>query len=69
MILAGAEMLDRPMAFTGTSGTLRFDSGADTALTGIMDSGMEHHMAIAYGDHRPVLKSVASALGTPLLEL
>ncbi|PHP67015.1 hypothetical protein CSC94_10685 [Zhengella mangrovi] len=69
MILAGAEMLERPMAFTGTSGTLRFDSGASAALGAIIASGLEHHMALAYGDHRAALKSVAAALAIPVLEI
>ena len=69
MILAGAEMLDRPMAFTGTSGTLRFDSGAKAALDAIIASGLEHHMALAYGDHRAALASVAAALSIPVLEI
>ena len=69
MVLAGAEMLDRPMAFTGTSGTLRFDSGSRAALDAIIASGLEHHMALAYGEHRETLKSVAAALAIPVLEI
>ena len=69
LVLAGAEMLDRPMAFTGTSGTLRFDSGSNRALDAILASGLEHHMALAYGDHREVLRSVAAAMDVPVLEL
>ena len=66
---AGAEMLERPMAFTGTSGTLRFDSGAAQALDAIIASGLEHHMALAYGDHRDALRSVAAAMNIPVLEI
>ena len=69
MVLAYGEMLDRPMAFTGTSGVLRFERNADLVLSDIIASGLEHHMAIAYGDHRPVLRSTAAAMGLPLLEL
>lgn len=69
MILAGGEMLHRPMAFTGTSGILRFDSGAGPALEHIMASGMEHHMAVVYGEHRPLLESVAAAMAIPVVEL
>ena len=69
MVLAGAEMLDRPMAFTGTSGTLRFDSGSQAALGAIIASGLEHHMALAYGEHRETLRSVAAALAIPVLEI
>ncbi len=69
MILAGGEMLDRPLAFTGTSGVLRFDGGASGALEDILAARMEHHMAIAYGEHRPLLRSVAAAMDLPVLEL
>ncbi len=69
MVLAGAEMLKRPMAFTGTSGVLRFDRPADAVLDDIIASGLEHHMALAYGDHRATLRQVAGALNLPLLEL
>lgn len=69
MVLAGANMLDCPMAFTGTSGTLRFNSGSRAALGAIIASGLEHHMALAYGDHREMLKSVATALHIPVLEI
>ena len=69
MVLAFGEMLDRPMAFTGTSGVVRFERNANLVLNDIIASGLEHHMAIAYGDHRPVLRSTAAAMGLPLLEL
>ena len=68
-VIGGADMLDRPMAFTGTSGVVRFDSGASTVLERIMGAALEHHMALAYGDHREELKSAAAALGAPVLEL
>ncbi len=69
MVIAGAQMLARPMAFTGTSGTLRFDRPAEKVLEDVIASGLEHHMAIAYGDHRAILNDVAAALGLPVLEL
>ncbi len=69
MVLAKAEMLERPMAFTGTSGVLRFDRGADVVLEDIIACGLEHHMALAYGDHRAALRGTAGAMGLPLLEL
>jgi L-fucose isomerase-like protein len=57
------------MAFTGTSGVVRFERDAETVLNDIIASGLEHHMALAYGDHRPALRGVAGALGLPLLEI
>ena len=32
-------------------------------------SGLEHHMALAYGDHRTTLRAVAAAMNLPLLEI
>lgn len=69
MVLGLGEMLRRPMAFTGTSGVVRFQRPAAAVLDDLIASGLEHHMALAYGDHRGTLRSVASALELPLLEL
>ena len=69
MVLAGGEMLRRSMAFTGTSGVLRFDRPVAEVLVDIIDSGLEHHVAIAYGDYRETLRGACGALGLPLLEL
>ncbi|HCQ66185.1 MAG TPA: hypothetical protein DIU07_13995 [Rhodobacteraceae bacterium] len=69
MVLGYGEMLRRPMAFTGTSGVVRFERGAGAVLDDIIASGLEHHMALAYGDHRDALRGVAGALGLPLQEL
>jgi L-fucose isomerase-like protein len=69
MVLAGGEMLERPMAFTGTSGVVRYDRGAGDVLADVISSGLEHHMALAYGEHRPLLRAVATAMNLPVLEL
>ncbi len=69
MVLAGGEVLERPMAFTGTSGVVRYDRGAGDVLADIISSGLEHHMALAYGEHRPLLRAVSAAMNLPLLEL
>ena len=69
MVLTKAEMLKRPMAFTGTSGVLRFDRPAGEVLSDMIACGLEHHMALAYGDHREALRGVAGAMALPLLEL
>ncbi|MEO1539029.1 MAG: hypothetical protein AAFU59_01510 [Pseudomonadota bacterium] len=69
MILAGAEMLKRPMAFTGTSGVLRFDRPVAEVLPDILDSGLEHHMALAYDEQRDALRAMAAAMDLPLIEL
>ncbi len=69
MVLTKAEVLKRPMAFTGTSGVLRFDRPVDEILADMIACGLEHHMALAYGDHRESLRGAAGSMGLPLLEL
>jgi len=69
MILGYGEMLRRPMAFTGTSGVIQFERDTASVLDDIINSGLEHHMALTYGDHRDVLRSVAAAMHLPLLEI
>ncbi|MXY33187.1 MAG: hypothetical protein F4Y60_03675 [Boseongicola sp. SB0664_bin_43] len=69
MVLGFGEMLRRPLAFAGTSGVVRFEREAGAVLEDIIASRLEHHMALAYGDHRVTLRGVAGAMGLPLLEL
>lgn len=68
-VIGGGEMLNRPMAFTGTSGVVRFDSGARKVLETVIGSALEHHMALAYGDHREALEAAAAELKLPVLRL
>jgi L-fucose isomerase-like protein len=69
VIIAGGEMLRSEMAFTGTSGVVRFDHAAQKVLGDVMDSGLEHHMALAYGDHRAALRGIAAGMGLNVIEL
>ena len=68
-VIGGGEMLKRPLAFNGTSGVVRFDSGSRNVLEHIMGAALEHHMALAYGDHRAALEGAAAELGLPVLIL
>ena len=68
-VIGGGEMLKRPMAFTGTSGVVCFDSSAAHVLDTVMGAALEHHMALAYGDHRQTLEGAAAALGIPVIHL
>ncbi|HTV66914.1 MAG TPA: hypothetical protein VMF90_00100 [Rhizobiaceae bacterium] len=68
-VIGVGEMLKRPMAFTGTSGVLRFDSGVAKVRDTVMGAALEHHFCIAYGDHRAALESAAAALNIPVLDL
>jgi L-fucose isomerase-like protein len=69
LVIAGAEVIRAPMAFTGCSGTIRFDRPAAEVHEEIMQEGLEHHFALAYGDHRPALAAIAARWGIPVLEL
>ncbi|MEL6585918.1 MAG: hypothetical protein AAFY65_07260 [Pseudomonadota bacterium] len=68
-VIATGAVLYRPMAFTGTSGVVRFDAPARAVCDDVMASGLEHHMALTYGDHADALRGVAAGLGIPVLEL
>ena len=69
LVIGGGEMLEAPPAFTGTSGVIRFDSGAEAAMDTIMREGLEHHISLTYGDHAAVLEALARQLDLPVLRL
>jgi L-fucose isomerase-like protein len=69
LVVGGGTMLSAPPSFTGTSGTLRFDSGATQALDTILREGLEHHISLTYGDHVPTLLVLARMLNLPVLHL
>ncbi|HEY9075964.1 MAG TPA: L-fucose/L-arabinose isomerase family protein [Anaerolineaceae bacterium] len=69
LVLGRAEMLAAPAAFTGTTGTLRFDHPARQVLDTIIYEGLEHHVSITYGDTIPALTILAKLLNLPTLAL
>ncbi len=69
LVIAGAEVIRAPMAFTGCSGTVRFDRAAGEVSARILDEALEHHFALAYGDHRAALRALAARWDIPVLEL
>ncbi|MFM7627305.1 MAG: L-fucose/L-arabinose isomerase family protein [Gammaproteobacteria bacterium] len=69
LVIGGAEVLRAPMAFTGCSGTVRFDRPAGEVSQRILDEALEHHFALAYGDHREALRALARRWQVPVLEL
>lgn len=69
LVIGGGEMLKGPPAFTGTSGRIRFDSGAAAVMDTLLREGLEHHVSITYGDHQDVLESLARLLGLSVLRL
>lgn len=69
LVVGAGEMLKAPPAFTGTCGTIRFDSGAAAVTDAIMREGLEHHLSLTYGDHQDALESLARQLGLSVLRL
>ncbi|MFP4395267.1 MAG: L-fucose/L-arabinose isomerase family protein [Anaerolineales bacterium] len=69
LVVGSGEMLRAPLSFSGTSGVLRFDSGAEAALDTIMSEGLEHHIELTYGDHVSALLALAELLEMPVLRL
>lgn len=69
LVIGGGEMLKAPPAFTGTSGTIRFDNGAQAVMDTIMNEGLEHHVSITYGDYQEPLLALAKMLKIPVLRL
>lgn len=69
LMIAGAEVLRAPMAFTGTSGVVRFDKRVAEVCATVMDEGLEHHFSLAYGDHLDSLRQVAKRLNLPVLQI
>jgi L-fucose isomerase-like protein len=69
LVIGGGEVLRAPISFGGTSGVVRFDSPAADVLDTILSEGLEHHLALTYGDHRPALEALAHMLDLPVLRL
>ncbi|MEL6361471.1 MAG: hypothetical protein AAFR21_10320 [Pseudomonadota bacterium] len=69
LVIGQGEFIRRPMAFTGTSGVATFDVSAHAFCETVMAEALEHHYAIAYGDHRETLREIGTALDLPVLEL
>lgn len=69
LVIGGAEMLRAPLAFSGTAGTVRFDRPTGAVLATIMEEGLEHHYAFAYGEHRAALTELARLLDLPVLHV
>ena len=69
LVVGRGQMLQAPPAFSGTSGTVRFDSGTQSVMDTILREGLEHHISITYGDHTEALLALARLLGIPVLIL
>jgi L-fucose isomerase-like protein len=69
LVVGSGEMLSAPKSFSGTSGVVRFDRPANDVLDTILREGLEHHLAITYGDYAPALIALADLLDLPVLKL
>ncbi len=69
LVVGRGEMLRAPLSFSGTSGVLRFDRPAADVLATIMDNGLDHHIALTYGDYVAELLALAKLLELPVLRL
>jgi len=69
LVVGTGEILKTPPSFTGTTGTLRFDSGSEAVMDTIMGEGLEHHLSLTYGDHIDVLLALGRMLKLPVLSL
>jgi hypothetical protein len=63
LVVTGGEVIRAPMSFTGTSGTVRFDAPMQDALDDLIDQGLEHHVAMVYGDHAATMTALGRKLG------
>jgi L-fucose isomerase-like protein len=69
LVVAGGEMIQGPLSFSGTSGLLRFDTPARDVLDLILSEGLEHHITLTYGDYVPELLALADLLNLPVLNM
>ncbi len=69
LVVGGGEMLRAPLSFSGTAGALRFDRPALEVADQIIREGLEHHVAITYGDVIPELLALARILDLPVLQI
>jgi L-fucose isomerase-like protein len=69
LVLGGGEVVQAAMPFTGTSATIHFDSAIGAVRDALLGEMLEHHVAMAYGEHRAVLEAWAALKGLPVLDL
>ena len=69
LVVGTGEMLSAPISFSGTSGVLRFERPAAETLDTILSEGLEHHIALTYGNHLSALIELARMLDMPILRL
>ena len=69
LVVGSGDIVRGPQSFSGTSGLLRFDKPANQIIDMILYEGLEHHIAITYGDYLDELCMLADMLNIPILSL
>jgi len=69
LVTGSGEMLAAPPSFSGTSGVLRFERPVQAVLSAMMSQGLEHHLALTYGNHTVALHVLARLMNLPTLSL
>ena len=69
LVAGRGEMLPAPISFGGTSGVVRFERPARDVRATMLSEGLEHHLALTYGDHLDALLALAHMLDLPVLRL
>jgi L-fucose isomerase-like protein len=69
LVVGRGEMRQAPPSFSGTSGVIRFERPAQDVLDTILSTGLEHHVALTYGDYVDELLILARLLGLPVIRL
>lgn len=69
LVVGRGEMQRAPVSYSGTSGVVRFERPAREVLDTLLSEGLEHHLALTYGDHVETLLALARLLDLPVLRL
>ena len=69
LVIGRGEIIQAPPSFSGTSGVIRFEHPASAVLDTILSQGLEHHLALTYGDYVRDLECLAGLLNLPVLML
>ncbi len=69
LVIGRGELIDAPLPFAGTAGTIRTESPPARVLDTIMGEGLEHHFGIVYGDVTEELGATAELLGIDVVSL
>jgi len=69
LVVGRGKMISAPLSFSGTSGVVQFENSAKKVLETILRQGLEHHVAVTYGDFEQELILLAKLLKLPILKL